>query len=103
MPQPQVVFSYTGQFDQTLADSPLFALAHESIGPAQDPHGTWPYLLDIYAHVVGGQLTVNWLYSTHVHRRATIERLANSFVATLHDILATPAIGGSAARAQNIA
>ncbi|MBW8873678.1 MAG: amino acid adenylation domain-containing protein [Acidobacteria bacterium] len=75
-PQAEVSFNYLGQVDQTLAGSSPFALAAEPAGPARSPRQTRRYLLEVDAVVLGGCLQVNWTYSEAVHRRETIEALA---------------------------
>jgi amino acid adenylation domain-containing protein/non-ribosomal peptide synthase protein (TIGR01720 family) len=97
IPRADVSFNYLGQFDQMLADSLLFGLADESSGPPHSPHGLRRYLLDISGSVVRGQLHMRWRYSEHIHRRDTVERLAQEFIEALRSIIAhcqSPEAGG---------
>ncbi len=87
-PQPQVVFNYLGQVDQIVADSRMFAFAPEESGPAHSPMASRRYLIEIIGQVRHGQLVMTWLYSRHVHRAETIERLAREFMAALNALIA---------------
>jgi non-ribosomal peptide synthase protein (TIGR01720 family) len=79
LPQAEVCFNYLGQFDRVIAEGALFAPAHESIGPVQSPRGKLSYLLEINAWVAGGRLHADWTYSSALHHRATVQRLADGF------------------------
>jgi non-ribosomal peptide synthase protein (TIGR01720 family) len=100
LPQAELSFNYLGQLDQALSGSLLFRPAQESSGPAHSPRGRRPHLLDINGFVVGGQLHLAWTYSQQVHRRATVERLAQGFLEALEALIAhcqSPEAGGHTA------
>ena len=88
LPQAEVSFGYLGQSDRMLPEGGPFRLAAEWTGPVDSPRGAGPYLLDIKARVVEGRLQVDWTYSEYTHRRATIERLADDFMASLQELIA---------------
>jgi non-ribosomal peptide synthase protein (TIGR01720 family) len=88
LPKAEVVFNYLGQLDQTLAQSALFAPARESAGMTRSPRQQRSHLLEINASVEGKQLQSAWAFSTAVHRRETIERLAEGFVRALRELIA---------------
>ena len=47
--------------------------------------------------MAGGQLQLQWTYSTRVHRQATVERLAQGFLQALQGLIAhcqSPEAGG---------
>jgi non-ribosomal peptide synthase protein (TIGR01720 family) len=95
-PEPEVVFNYLGQIDQTLAGTP-FAIAPESVGASRSLRNRRTHLLSINGSVAGGRLQMEWSYSENVHRRATIEKLAHDFVDALRSIIAhcqSPEAGG---------
>jgi non-ribosomal peptide synthase protein (TIGR01720 family) len=97
LPTPQISFNYLGQFDETLPETASLRLARESSGPTRDPHQLRSHLLDINGSIAGGQLHVVWTYSENLHYRATIERLAESFMDALRDIIKhclSPEAGG---------
>jgi non-ribosomal peptide synthase protein (TIGR01720 family) len=92
-----ISFNYLGQFDQASTDTPLFQRIIGDTGPEFSPDGLRPHLLEIIASVHRGQLLVRWRYSVNVHRRATIEKLAHTFVNALQTLIAhcqSPDVGG---------
>ncbi|MBW4649606.1 MAG: AMP-binding protein [Kastovskya adunca ATA6-11-RM4] len=97
LPQPEVKFNYLGQFDQLLSESSLFAPAEESCGQERTSKGSRNRLLVINGLIVSGQLRLDWNYSENIHRRSTIESLAQSFVEALRDLIThcqSPEAGG---------
>ncbi|HSF43044.1 MAG TPA: non-ribosomal peptide synthase/polyketide synthase [Thermoanaerobaculia bacterium] len=89
LPRPGVSFNYLGQFDQVLSDpSALFAPAGEWTGPTRSPRAARPFALDVSALVAGGRLQVDWAYSESLHRPGSIERLAESFLGELRELIA---------------
>ena len=96
-PQAEVRFNYLGQTDQALQQSPLFTPAKESTEPGRSLKGTRPYVLDVNSIVAGGQLHIDWTYSTDIHRPATIEALATNFIEALRSLIThcqSPNTGG---------
>jgi amino acid adenylation domain-containing protein/non-ribosomal peptide synthase protein (TIGR01720 family) len=97
LPQAEVIFNYLGQFDQTLSESSLFGLTQESSGLARSLRGKRSHLLEIDGLVSQGQLQLKWNYSQKVHRRSTIEALAQRFVEALRSLIThcqSPEAGG---------
>jgi len=84
----QIRFLYLGQLDHELSELSFFRLADEAIGPAQNPLGERPYLLDINAYIRDGQFQAVWAYSQSIHERATIERLVSRFISSLQLLIA---------------
>jgi len=97
LPQAEVSFNYLGQLDAMLSEGSLFRSAPESSGLPHSPRGQRPHLLDINGFVAGGRLQLQWTYSTRVHRRATVEHLAQGFLEALEALIAhcqAPEAGG---------
>jgi amino acid adenylation domain-containing protein/non-ribosomal peptide synthase protein (TIGR01720 family) len=97
LPQAEILFNYLGQIDRVLSGSPLFLLAKESGGPAHSLKVSRFYSLEVNGLVVGNQLQLHWTYSQTIHKRSTIERLAESFVEALRSLIAhcqSPDAGG---------
>jgi non-ribosomal peptide synthase protein (TIGR01720 family) len=97
LPQTEVSFNYLGQFDQLLSPDGMFGLAKESSGSAYSLLGRRSHLLQIDGFVAGGQLQLNWTYSSSLHQRATVERLAEGFIASVRSLIAhcqSPEAGG---------
>jgi non-ribosomal peptide synthase protein (TIGR01720 family) len=97
LPPPEISFNYLGQLDQTLSESSLFRPARESSGPPHSPLGRRPHLLEVNGWVAEGRLQLQWSYSQRVHRRATVERLAQGFLEALEALIVhcqSPEAGG---------
>jgi len=97
LPQAEVSFNYLGQFDQVLSPDALFQLAKESSGSEHSQRNSRSHLLDVNGLIVEGQLHLDWIYSSNLHQRATIEGLAQNFVVTLRSLIThcqSPETGG---------
>ncbi|HKQ08248.1 MAG TPA: amino acid adenylation domain-containing protein [Blastocatellia bacterium] len=95
--QAQISFNYVGQFDQVFSNSPLFAGMRELRAPNNSPRAARPHLLEVIGHVAEGRLQFSFRYSQNVHRRVTMERLGEDFLAALRAIInhcLTDASGG---------
>ena len=87
LPQAEVYFDYLGQIDRSLPAEAGLALAAESSGPGLSPGTPRRYLLEVTAAVLGGRLRLSWAYCPGRHRRATVEALAQNFLATLREVV----------------
>ena len=87
-PVPDLGFNYLGQLDSTLSAGSLFAAAGESAGPSLGRGGERPHRIEVNAAVLGGALQVRWTFSHELHDRATIERLAERYLAELRALAA---------------
>ncbi len=85
--EAEISFNYLGQFDQMFPDGSPFAIARESAGAERSPQSRRKHLIEINAMVVGGELRVSWGYDSATHHRATIESLADNYVAALRRII----------------
>ncbi len=95
--QAEVRFSYLGQFDQVLQESSPFMPSRRTIGALRSPRRDRSHLLEINGVTQRGRLRLDWTYSENLHRRATIERLAQDFVEALRRLIAhcqSPEVGG---------
>jgi len=86
-PAAQVSFNYLGQFDQSLKSTSHLAWSRASIGPTQSPRGTRLHVLDVTAILTGGQLHVSFRYSENLHRRVTVEHLAQAYIESLRALI----------------
>ena len=96
-PQAEVKFNYFGRFDQLLEKSALFVPSQLSLGDERSPQGKRSYLLEINGAIAYNKLELNWTYSTEIHRRDTIEKLAQYFVEALRGLIThcqSPEAGG---------
>jgi amino acid adenylation domain-containing protein/non-ribosomal peptide synthase protein (TIGR01720 family) len=86
--QPSVRFSYFGLFEQMISESSLFYLDREVNNLSHTQDTSRIYLLDVNAIVVKEQFQFNWTYSKGIHRRETIQTLADNFIAALQVLIA---------------
>jgi amino acid adenylation domain-containing protein/non-ribosomal peptide synthase protein (TIGR01720 family) len=93
LPQAEVRFNYLGQVDRVLAESSMFSVAPQASGPTQSAGAGRAYLLNIIAMVSGGELRLDWTYSTSIHDKETVERLARSFIEELRGLIARSRTG----------
>ncbi|WP_236707549.1 non-ribosomal peptide synthetase, partial [Pseudomonas sp. Leaf58] len=87
--QARVTFNYLGQFDASFAAEAgaLFTPSGESAGRNQcagAPLGNW---LSITGQVYGGELFLEWTYSTDMYQPATIEQLAKAYEQALAELV----------------
>jgi len=97
LPQAEVSFNYLGQFDRVLSPDSMFQIAKESSGPEHSRLGSRRHLLEVNALVAGGQLQLDWTYSSNLHQQTTIESLAQAFLTALRSLIAhcqSPEAGG---------
>jgi len=90
LPQPEVLISFQPLPDIVASNSTLFQPADraDSRGVL---HHTLParrYVLEVRVFENDGALQAEWVYSENLHSRATIERLAQGFLAALRELIA---------------
>ncbi|HTK08293.1 MAG TPA: amino acid adenylation domain-containing protein [Ktedonobacteraceae bacterium] len=88
IPRAQVLFNNFGQMEATAYEHTMFLPAPISAGSLHSEQEPRSHLLDITGQIVGGTLRVAWRYSRHIHRRETIQQLAQSFIANLQTLIA---------------
>jgi microcystin synthetase protein McyA len=97
LPQPQVSFNYAGRSATEAKEEEVFVRAAESVGVVASPRGQRPHMLEINGGIVEGQLNLEWTYSEHLHRRFTIEGLAQGYLEALQALIRhcqSPQAGG---------
>ncbi|MFN2495898.1 MAG: amino acid adenylation domain-containing protein, partial [Pseudonocardiaceae bacterium] len=98
--QSQVLFNYLGQFELPASGEGLFRAGRggmEDIGDATAEEDGRAYVLDVECWVEQGRLLFSWAYSKQLHRRSTIEALAENMRTVLAEIVehcADPVAGG---------
>lgn len=88
IPQAEILFNYLGRLDQAEAHWPLLRLAHEHCGTLRGASNTRRYILELNSLVQGGRLFITWHFNNRLHRRHTIEALAQRFLAKLQALIA---------------
>ena len=86
IPASEISFNYLGQFDQVQSETG-WKFATEYAGAIHSLKQTRDHLLDINAVVVAGELQIDWTYNSHVHTRATVEKLAQSYIQAIASII----------------
>ena len=80
-------FNYLGQMDQMVGKTGLLGLAGERHGRENAGENRRRYLVDVNGMVSEGRLQMQFSYSGKLHRRATVEGLAQSYVERLREIV----------------
>jgi non-ribosomal peptide synthase protein (TIGR01720 family) len=86
--QAEVSFNYLGQFDHVLSRPFMLGGTLASSGPLRSPRQRRSHLIEINGLVTGDRLELSWTYSEAIHRRTTIEALAQRFVLALRRLVA---------------
>ncbi|MBZ4419893.1 non-ribosomal peptide synthetase/type I polyketide synthase [Myxococcus sp. RHSTA-1-4] len=98
LPAAEVGFNHLGQVDGAVGAGAPFVLAPEGEGLRQRAASSRrPYLLDVTSAVRDGRLEVTWTFSEAVHRRETVARVAEDFLARLKALVEasrSPEAGG---------
>jgi non-ribosomal peptide synthase protein (TIGR01720 family) len=97
LPQAEVRFTYLDRVEQGVSGSVFFGPVQEASGPHRSPWGNRWYLLEVNGRLAGGQLQCDWTYSERIHRRETIEGLAQGFIEALRTLIVhcqSPEAGG---------
>ncbi|MBL8192753.1 MAG: AMP-binding protein, partial [Blastocatellia bacterium] len=87
LPKAEVLFNYLGQLDQVLENNELFFLSQEPIGKTRSHKAKRAYLLEVNASIVYKKITIVWSYSDQIHKKITIENLANQYLSALKAII----------------
>ena len=82
-----ICFNYLGQTTQSIDVSTLFKTVEISDGPTRSPRNTRPHLLEINSWLHEGRLVMRWSFSGEIHQRATISRMAESYLTALRAII----------------
>ncbi|MEL7244201.1 MAG: condensation domain-containing protein, partial [Cyanobacteria bacterium J06573_2] len=84
---PQIRFNYLGQVDGVFAESSFIKPAKESTGIVRSKRGNRDILIEINGIISAGQLRLDWIYSTTVHRRNTIINLTEEYKTNLSNLI----------------
>ncbi|QRN95171.1 non-ribosomal peptide synthase/polyketide synthase [Archangium violaceum] len=80
LPQPRVLFNYRGGFtEQSQPETTGFRVARESSGLSYSLRVVRRHLLMVNCRILRDKLHMDWVYSENVHRRSTVERLAEDY------------------------
>ncbi|WP_225840613.1 condensation domain-containing protein, partial [Streptomyces sp. NK08204] len=100
-PTPEVNFNYLGQFTRDLPGIGRYAGPDEPKGHSIGPDGMRWNVLDVTAAVEGDTFGLYISYSTALHDRRTVERLADGVLGHLRELIAGSADGAADARRES--
>ncbi len=83
----EVSFNYLGALDHVLPAGSLFAPGGDESGPLRSPGAPRRHLIEVNSGIAEGRLWTSLTYSTSVHRRATVEGLAQELLEELRALL----------------
>lgn len=86
-PMAPILFNYLGQLYQNNKDSLFPLVKPEFLRYQRSPNGQRPYPIEVNAIIHHGELHIDWIYSSNLHTRQTIEQLANLFLAELRALI----------------
>jgi non-ribosomal peptide synthase protein (TIGR01720 family) len=75
----EVSYNYLGQVTLGNSDDEIFSPARESTGHSLGLKNHRSHLLDFIASIVDGRLCLEWRYSEKIHKKETIETIADNF------------------------
>jgi non-ribosomal peptide synthase protein (TIGR01720 family) len=85
LPAPDISFNYLGQAGDR--SSCLFRRTGGTLGENRARAGRRAHLIDVDCRIAAGRLELTWTYSERIHDRATIERLAETYLDTLNALI----------------
>jgi amino acid adenylation domain-containing protein/non-ribosomal peptide synthase protein (TIGR01720 family) len=85
-PQPEISFNYLGNFDLLRPPTRLLAPLDLPTGAARGGDQRRAGLLQVFASVEDGRLQMLWRYNTAIHRRSTVQRLAERTIEELRTL-----------------
>ncbi|MFT3769045.1 MAG: amino acid adenylation domain-containing protein [Minicystis sp.] len=101
LPAPEVCFNYLGQLDPTGKGAAHFVPVHGPRGEDRSPVARRTHLVEVNAGVAAGSFHATFTYGENRHARATIERVAASFLDAVRALLAEARPAPSAARIED--
>ena len=86
-PEVDLVFNYLGRLDQLTAQSDLFKLAPEDVGPWHSPLALRKHLHEIDCFVLQEQFTFIWKYGARHHEARRVQALVSGVEQALREII----------------
>lgn len=88
LPLPEISFNYLGHLDAGWHDLLFEPILPGEAGAYRSPQARRPFPLEINGVIHGGRLEAVFIYSSGLHRRETIQHVAEDFAATLRCLIA---------------
>jgi len=89
LPAAEINFNYLGRLDPAGDRPKEFVRTNDPVGGLQPQAALRRYLLTVNGHILNDELKLNFTYSSNLHRRQTVELLANSYLDYLRALIAT--------------
>jgi amino acid adenylation domain-containing protein/non-ribosomal peptide synthase protein (TIGR01720 family) len=83
----EISFNYLGQFDTLKENSDLMSVSKQSSGVSISNANHRTYIIDINSLISDGELVISLGYSENLHKKETIEDLANTYIVELQNII----------------
>jgi non-ribosomal peptide synthase protein (TIGR01720 family) len=87
--EPEAGINYLGDFDTLFNNNKLFRLSKEPTGLGMDPRERSRFRLGIFCYLVDKSINVDWMFSSNLHSRNTIEKLAADVTANMRRSIIT--------------
>lgn len=88
IPPAPVSFNYLGQLPEANLLGILAGLAPEPLGDQRCPEAQRSHPIEINAAILRGELHIDWIYSSHVHSKHSIERVTDFYIDELRTLIA---------------
>ncbi|MNW26217.1 Linear gramicidin synthase subunit D [compost metagenome] len=88
LPPIEISYNYLGQMGSSQQSAGRFSTAPETGGLSLDPANSREHLLDVAGLIADNHLRMTFTFSRQLHRKATIQQIADDFKAALHEIIA---------------
>jgi amino acid adenylation domain-containing protein/non-ribosomal peptide synthase protein (TIGR01720 family) len=88
LPEPEFGINYVGNMDSMFADIFPFTLAGEKYGALRHPEGQFLFKMGVIANIRDGKLRADWMFSTNLYDRETVEKVVEDFRSNLLSLLA---------------
>ena len=87
IPTPAIGFNYLGQFDQVSGNVQAIGRPQPAPGRERAGENKRVHLLEIGSSILDGKLRLNWSFSEKVFRVETVERLAETYLQALREVI----------------
>ncbi|MBK8549759.1 MAG: non-ribosomal peptide synthase/polyketide synthase [Ignavibacteria bacterium] len=82
-----IVFNYLGQLDNVVSSGKILSVAVESSGVSSNEEQKVSHLISVNSFVQGGELSMNWSYSSLHYEKKTITELIKKYQETLESVI----------------
>jgi non-ribosomal peptide synthase protein (TIGR01720 family) len=82
-----IIFNYLGQLDNVVRESSWLKGAGESTGASRSEEQVVGEKLAVNSFIRGGELTLNWTYSTKHYEQETIKNIAADYICNLESLI----------------